>query len=195
MFDRRVLPMSLLIAFALVASVASAAPVEVKGPLVCSRGPSGTTFTVAVTVPLSTPNGSVFTVRIDSKPSGIISHTGLNYLHDMQTDYALSAGATFVDGSARVVPGTGTSNVSATARVAHDASGIHLYLPAHVDNGTGYTPPSIEFQVKADTKSGAVLAVSFVHYEVLASAVLIGDVKTVCEPNPKPYNIGLTYVE
>ena len=124
-------------------------PVAVRVPIVCTRGPSGQTFNVGVTMPASQATGTTFAIRIDAAPSGKISHTGLNYIFDMQTDYVVPAGTAYVEGSARILPGTGTPNVRATARVWHDAEGIHLALPARVENGSGYTPPSIEFRSRS----------------------------------------------
>ena len=55
----------------------------------------------------------------------LISHFGLHYIHNMTADYAIPTGTTYVEGSARIVPGTGTANARPGASVTHDASGIH----------------------------------------------------------------------
>lgn len=184
-----------LVPLSLVASTTFGASVSVKAPMVCSRGPSDSAFRVALTVPASAPSGSTFTVRIDSMPSGIISHMGLNYLFDMKTDHPVPSGTTYVEGSARVVPDTGTSNVREGARAWHDAGGVHLALPAHVANGSSYTPPSLEFALRITAPAGSDVAVLFSHYEVKANAFLVGDLRTVCEPKPKPYALAVVHVD
>jgi len=162
-------------------------------PIACSRGPSAQSFHAVVTMPATSPLGSRFTVRIDSVPSGKLSHTGLNYIFDMATDYLVPVGATYVDGSARIVPSTGTSNVRAGARAWHDAAGIHTLLPAHVDNGSGYTPPSVEFELEVTAAAGTALAVQLGQVRVAANVFLLGDLRTTCTPPPAPRNtIGTT---
>ena len=148
-----------------------------------------------VTEPFSQPAGSTFTIRIDSMPSGKIEHGGLHYIYNMATDYLLPAGTTYVEGSAHVVPDTGTANVRVGARVWHDAGTIHYLLPAHIDNGGSYTPPSIAFDVKIAASATGVLSFKFAHYSVIANAIIVGDLVTTCEPNPKPYTIGVTMVD
>ena len=179
----------------LFSTVSFGASMSVKAPMVCSRGPSDTAYTAVLTMPASAPSGSAFTVRIDSMSSGIISHTGLNYIFDMTTDYLVPTGTTYVEGSARVVPDTGTQNVRDGAKAWHDAAGIHLALPAHVPNGSSYTPPSLEFSVKITAPAGSNIAIKFSHYEVTANAFLVGDVHTVCDPNPKPYALAVLHVD
>jgi hypothetical protein len=168
---------------------------SVKAPLVCSRGPSGTSFGVTVTMPASMPTGSVFTVRIDALPSGTISHVGLNYIYGMTTEYLVPAGTSYVEGSARVVPDTGTANVRPGARVWHDAGGVHMMLPSHVANGTSYTPPSLEFAAKIDAPAGTDVALKFVQYQVMANAIFVGDLRTTCDPTPKPYRLAVLRVD
>lgn len=184
-----VVPLSLL------STVTFGASVAVKAPMVCSRGPSDTAYTAVLTLPASAPTGSSFTVRVDSLSSGIISHTGLNYIFDMTTDYPVPSGTTYVEGSARVVPETGTPNVRDGARAWQDAAGIHLALPAHVPNGSSYTPPSLEFAVKITAAAGSNVAIKFSHYEVTANAIIVGDVHTVCDPTPKPYALAVMHVD
>ena len=171
------------------------ASVPVKAPMVCSRGPSDTAYSAVLTMPASAPTGSIFTVRIDSLPSGIISHTGLNYIFDMTTDYPVPSGTTYVEGSAHVVPDTGTPNVRDGARAWHDAAGIHLILPAHIANGSSYTPPSLEFSAKITATADSNVAIKFSHYKVTANTFLVGDVHTVCDPNPKPYALAVMHVD
>ncbi|HSQ65521.1 MAG TPA: hypothetical protein VLM85_20015 [Polyangiaceae bacterium] len=183
------------VATVLVAVAALAAPVSVRAPMVCSRGPSGTTFNAIVTVPSSQAAGTTYTTRIESTPSGKIDHGGLNYIHDMQTDYLIPPGTSYVEGSAHVVPGTGTANVRAGARVTYQAGTIRLLLPAHVPNGGSYTPPTIEFDVRIPAGATGNLPLKFSHYEVKANAIIIGDLVTRCDPDPKPYTIAVTRVE
>jgi hypothetical protein len=164
----------------------------VRAPLVCSNGPSGQSLRAVVTVPASQETGTRFTVRIDSFPSGKVSHFGLNYIFDMATDYHLPAGTKYVEGSARVVPGTGSVNIRRGARVWHDASGIHLLLPARVENGGSYTPPGLEFQLDVTARAGSELELKFGRSRVSANVVLLGNVHTTCVPKPAPYTIGRT---
>lgn len=163
-------------------------------PLKCTRGPDGQSYRNIATMPSSQPIGSTFTIRIDAV-SIPISHFGLRYIHNMTADYTVPAGTTYVEGSARIVPGTGTANVRTNARVTHDASGIHMLLPDRVDNGSSYTAPSIEFQVKVVGPAGSVAPLGFIATGVDASAVVIGNVHTQCTPNPQPYTIGSTTIE
>lgn len=183
-----------VLATLIAAAETSVAATSVRAPLVCSRGPSGQHFDVSVTLPRTAPEGSVYGVRIDGVSSGIISHTGLNYIHDMSTDYALPSGTTYVAGSARIVPNTGTANVVAGARVWHDAGRILVTLPGRVESGSSYTPPSIEFQVKVTARAKTSLALQFLQYRVTANAFLVGDLRTTCDPSPKPYSLATTLV-
>jgi hypothetical protein len=187
--------LGVLLPAGLVTSAAFAASVSVRAPMVCSRGPRDTAFAAVLTMPTSAPMGSTVTVRIDSMSSGVISHVGLNYLFDMTTDYPIPPGTTYVDGSARVVPGTGTANVREGARAWRDAGGVHLALPAHVPNGSSYTPPSLELTLRITAPAGSDVAIAFSHYEVKANAFLVGDVRTVCDPKPKPYALASIHVD
>ena len=190
-----VVPLSLLTTLPLGAAPSEApVAVSVKAPMVCSHGPSDSAYSGVLTVPRSAPSGSTFAVRVDSRSSGQISHFGLNYIFDMTTDYPLPAGTSYVDGSARVIPGTGTANARAGARVWHDAKGIHFVLPAHVENGSSYTPPSIEFALKVTAPAGGDVAIKFAHYEVTANAFLVGNVHTFCDPSPKPYALAAVHI-
>jgi hypothetical protein len=178
-----------------VATIASGAGTSDRTvPLKCTRGPDGQSYRNIVTMPASQPVGSTFTIRIDAVNIPI-SHFGLRYIHNMTADYTVPPGTTYVEGSARIVPGTGSSNVRANARVTHDASGIHMLLPDHVDNGTNYTAPSIEFQVKVVGSAGSVAPLGFVGTGVDASAALIGNVHTTCTPNPRPYTLASTRID
>ena len=178
-----------LLASSLTTVAASAVPVSVKVPMVCTRGPDGTAFNATATMPTTAAIGSTFTVRIDSHSSGIIDHFGLNYIYGMTTEYLVPAGTRYVEGSARIVPGTGTPNALPGARAWHEASHVRMILPAHIANGTAYTPPSLEFDVKVDAMPATQSALSFLHYEVMANAVIVGDVRTSCDPIRKPYHL------
>jgi|GEM_PF-1802671 len=192
--SKRVLFAGAAMALTLATSTTFGSPVAVRVPIVCSRGPSGQTFNVGVTMPASQATGTTFAIRIDAAPSGKISHTGLNYIFDMQTDYVVPAGTAYVEGSARILAGTGTANVRASARVWHDAEGIHLALPARVENGSGYTPPSIELQVEVRAPAGTSLSLKLARHKVAASVFLLGTLRTTCDPNPRPSTIGTTLV-
>jgi hypothetical protein len=176
------------------ATATSVGPVAVKVAMECSHDPGARSYSAMVTMPQSGAPGSTFKVRIDGVASGPIAHTGLNYIHEMVTDYRVPAGTTFVADSLRIVPETGTANARAGARAWYDAGGVHIDLPAHIDNGQGYTPPSLEFDLKIDAPAGSVLALQFVHYAVTANVVVLGDLRSSCEPRPKPYTIGETLV-
>ncbi len=172
-----------------------AAPLgNVRAPLTCSRGSGNAQFIATVAVPSSAARASMYAVRIDGVPSEKISHFGLNYIHDQATDYAIPPGATYVAGSARIIPGTGTPNVSASAQVTYEAGLVRLLLPAHVPSGSTYTPPSIEFRLEAAAPAGTSLQLAFSQYRVTANAFLVGDVHATCESVPKRYTIGTTLV-
>jgi hypothetical protein len=166
----------------------------VRAPMVCSRGPGGKQFSVALTLPRTAEQSSTYTVRIDGVPSGEISAFGLNHIRDMATDYTIPPGATYVPGSARVIPGTGTPNVATGARVWYEPGLIKMALPGRVESGSSYTPPAIEFQLAASAPAGASLPLDFFEYRVTANAIIVGDVLTVCKPTPKPYPLGATLV-
>jgi hypothetical protein len=163
-------------------------------PLDCNHGPSAQTYRLSITAPDQVAHGGRYKIRIDNSPSGTISHTGLNYIRDMTTDFALPAGATYVAGSLRIVPGTGTSNVASSAKAVKIGDLVRLTLPSHVENGSSFTPPSIELEVEATAAAGAKLAVKFSQYRVTANAIFVGDVDTTCNPKPQPYTLGVTTV-
>jgi hypothetical protein len=186
---------SLLVTLAALSTTAmAAAPTKVKAPLVCTRGDSDQSMNALLTMPASAAVGSKFTVRIDGVNSGKISHTGLNYIFDMMTDYVVPDGAKVVDGSVRIVPETGTTNVRTGAKAWNDKSGIHTYLPSHVADGSDFTPPSLEFQLEVTGTVGATMALKLAQYRVTANAFVVGDVHTTCDPNPKPYTLGSTVI-
>jgi hypothetical protein len=164
-------------------------------PLTCSRGPNGQHHDVAVTVPASVAKGARYTVRVDGVDSGTISHTGLKYIFDMGSEWPVPPGAEYVEGSARIVPGTGSDNVRAGARVVHASGSVRLGLPAHVENGSRYTPPSFEFDLRVASSAAASITQTFVAYRVTAHAFLVGDLNTTCEPAPRPFPVGTTLVE
>jgi hypothetical protein len=166
----------------------------VRAPMVCSRGPDVQFFEVRLTLPATAPAGSTYTVRIDSVPAAKVSGTGLNYLHDMLTDYYLPQGATYVTGSAHVVSDTGTENVRNGARVWHDNGFVRLHLPGHVDNGSTFTPPSLEFQVKVSAPAGTSLPIQFVRHRLSANVFLLGNLDVVCSPRSGALTIGTTLV-
>jgi hypothetical protein len=172
-----------------------AAPRRVAIPLICSRGPSGQEHDVTVTVPSRVPRGSRYKVRVDGVETGKISHSGLNYIFDIWSEWAVPAGTTYVEGSARLVPDTGSANVRPGARVVHGVGRISLVLPAHVENGASYTPPTFEFELNVTSPEGASITQWFSGYHVTANAFLVGNVRTSCEPSPKPYPVAVTRVE
>ncbi len=183
---------STVAALVMVAHAGFAATVHV--PLECSKGGKGQLFTAAVTAPSAQPEGSTYTVRIDSFGSGEVSHPGLHYIHDMATDYLLPAGAEYVQGSAHFVPGTGTANVLEGARVWQEGGVLRVVLPARVENGSRYTPPSVEFQLRVVAARGSRLSLRLAQVRVLANALLLGDQRTECNPNPRSYVLATTLV-
>jgi len=166
----------------------------VKAPMLCNHGDRSQTFAAVVSMPVSRPVGATFKVRIDSLPSEKLSHAGLEYIHNMTTDYLLPPRATYVEGSAQVVSGTGTPNALPGATVTHTGRTVRLFLPAHIANGSSYTPPSIEFGLRATGPAGTALALEFLHSEVTAHAIVVGDIKTTCDPTPPPPTLGVTRV-
>ncbi len=171
------------------------APRHVVIPLACSRGPNGQQHDVSVTVPTTVEPGSRYKVRVDGVNSGKISHVGLSYIFDMESEWPIPPGAEYVEGSAHIVPDTGSENVRPGSRVVHDARRIRLVLPAHVDNGVSYTSPSFEFELVATSAEGASITQRFAGYRVSAHAFLVGDLRTSCEPTPKAFPIAVTRVE
>jgi hypothetical protein len=176
------------------ATPAGGAPITAKVPMECTHGPSGQTFKAVVSMPSEITQGTTFTVRVDATPSGTISHTGLNYIHDMTTEYLVPAGTTYVPGSLRVIPGTGTANVATTARVVKVGNIVRLTLPAHVENDSSYTPPSIELKLQATAATGTKIAFQFWQVRVSANAIFVGDIDTTCTPKPQAYTISTTTV-
>jgi hypothetical protein len=160
----------------------------------CNKGPDGQVCRLNLSIPATVAEGGTFRVRIDGASSGRISHTGLKYIHDMTTELWLPENAKYVAGSGRIVPDTGTANVRPGARVVQSGRAISMVLPAHVQDGQSYTPPSFEFELKATGAIGARIVQKFSQYRVTANAIIIGDVHTVCDPSPKPYAIGTTSI-
>jgi hypothetical protein len=183
-----------VVSFGVLAAITPPVGAESMAPvLVCSTGPSGQRFRVGVTMPNRADAGSVYTIRIDGADSGKVTHLGLNYIHDMVVDYAFPAGA-YVDGSAQFVAGTGTANVIVGASVSYGAGVLEMVLPAKVQDGSSYTPPSVQFQLRAIGAPGSGAAVSFSGFRLKANAIVVGDVDVSCEPTPKPYLLGTTLV-
>ncbi|HMJ10381.1 MAG TPA: hypothetical protein VK524_03190 [Polyangiaceae bacterium] len=164
-------------------------------PIECTKGPSDQRHKVLVSVPATVTEGTAFKVRVDGVNSGKISHTGLNYIFDMGYEWAVPKGAELVEGSLKIVPGTGTENVRKGARISHKAGVIHVLLPARVESGGNYTQPSFEFELKATAAAGATISQVFRRYKVTANAFIVGDVKTTCDPRPKPYFLAGTKVQ
>jgi hypothetical protein len=180
--------------FALLATAGPATADRVTPLLVCSKGPSGQRFNAGVTLPSRVEPGSIYTVRIDGVSSGKISHFGLNYLHDMTVDYVLPDGS-YVDGSARIIPGTGTANVLVSPRLTYHGGVLRMVLPGKVQEGTAYTPPSISVDLRAIGAPGSRAAVSLRQFRLTANAFLVGEVPVSCEPAVKPSPIGTTLIE
>jgi hypothetical protein len=162
-------------------------------PLVCSAGPSGQHFDVGVTIPTQVDAGAIYTVRLDGVGSGKISHFGLNHIHHMTVQYVLPPGA-YVDGSAELVPGTGTQNVLGSPMLWYHKGILTMVLPDKVQNGTEYTPPSIRFSLRAAGAPGSSAAVALRRFDLTANAVVVGDLAVTCEPTPVPYPIGTTVI-
>ena len=175
------------------AAIPSAAT-AVTVPLSCNKGPDGQVCKVHVTIPSSVEEGATFKVRIDGNNSGKISHTGLKYIYNMTTELRIPDNASYVAGSAKVIPDTGSPNARPGARVTQSGRTIALVLPAHIEDGQDYTPPSFEFELKATGTAGSRIVQKFQQYRLTANAIIIGDVHTVCNPTPKPYSIGTTNI-
>lgn len=166
----------------------------VHAPMVCSRDSSEHWFTATVTAPRTVDRATRYTVRIDGVPSGKIAAFGLNNVHDMTTEYAVPPGAKYVMGSARIVPDTGTPNVLAGARAAFEGGVVRMILGAKIPSGSGYTPPSLEFQLEAAAPAGASLPLVLLGYHVTANAIIVGDIISTCDPVPKPLTLTTTTV-
>ncbi|HEY3595071.1 MAG TPA: hypothetical protein VGL13_14400 [Polyangiaceae bacterium] len=164
-------------------------------PLLCSRGKGEHNYEVSLTAPAQVAPGAVFTVRVDGASSGTISHPALRYVHDMTYEYVVPSGTSYVEGSARLIGGTGSPNVRAGARVYHGDDVITLFLPARVEDGSSYTPPTFEFQLRALASPGTDIAHSFAAYRITANAIVVGDLKASCDPTPKPYPVAITRVQ
>jgi hypothetical protein len=112
----------------------------------------------------------------------------------MSVDYVLPAGVAYVEGSARLVPGTGTPNVLEGARVFRRGGIVTMILPGRVANGTDYTPPSFSVKVRATGSPSEAAVVAFNRYELKANAFLVGEIAVTCDPTPKPYPVGATMI-
>jgi len=185
---------ALLMASLLLAAIAAPADAGSSAPLlVCTKGPAGQRFHVQVTMPAHVEAGAIYTVRIDGVGSGTVTHFGLNYIHDMTVDYALPAGA-FVPGSAQLVAGTGTANVVEGASLSYGADVLEVVLPGKVKDGSSYTPPSLQFQLRATGAPGSPAVLSFRDFTLKANAIVVGDVDVSCASTPSPYPIGTTLI-
>jgi hypothetical protein len=190
---RKALPWAIALGFAALASLAGKAAAErVSLPLLCSTGPNGQRFNVNVTLPRSAEIGTVYEIRVDGSSSGKISNFGLNYIHDMTVDYLLPASLEYIEGSALLVPGTGTPDVLPGARVFHRGHVVTMVLPGKVVNGADYTPPSFSVKLRASGSPGDAAVVAFNRYQLTANAFLVGEVAVSCDPTPKPYPVGTT---
>jgi hypothetical protein len=184
-----------LVAVGLAFAPATRAAKTITIPLICHSGPSGQVIRLSVTVPPTATEGSSFGVRIDGVDTGKISHVGLRYIHDMTTELLIPDGTSLVDGSLRIVPETGTANVRRGARVARQRSVIRLVLPAHIEAGQSYTPPSFEFVLKVTAAAERKIVHRFSRWEVTANAILLGDLRMTCDANPRPYPVAITTIK
>ncbi len=164
---------------------------ESRVPLTCNHG-SDVEYVGRIKMPVTAKSGATIVVRIDGVASGKISHTGLNYIHDMVTDFVFSPTAKYVEGSARIVALTGTRNTRSSARVSVEGNGVRLSLPARVKNGRGYTAPSVVFELQV---ADGDVQVQLAHYALKANAIIVGDVQTDCEPDPKPFLLATTTIK
>jgi|SRR5579859_4875326 len=192
---RRLLAAALAASGSSIAFARADAPPRVVIPIECSHGPAGQHQEVAITSPASVRPGQTYTVRIEEGPSGKISYTGLHYIFDMSYDWLIPSGTRLIEGSAHVVPNTGTPNVRPGARVFRTGDSVRLVLPAHVEDGSSYTPPAFEFELIVTATPGATLRHAFSQYRVTANAFLVGNVETTCQPVPQPFTASVTRVE
>lgn len=174
--------------FLVTASSIAAKAATLRVPVECSRGGEHI-FEITLTLPASARPGERASIRIDGAPSGKLSNVGLNYIHDMATDFQLSGPVTYVPGSLRTVPGTGTPNVRAGALAWHDSHGIHQLLPRRVRKGSEYTPPSMVFEVDVTGNPGSTVTIELDQFRLKANVVILGDLTTVCNPRPRPYGL------
>ena len=175
------------------ATETAAKPIRRSVPLTCTHDSGSPRFVGKITMPGQIQSGTTITIRVDGVSSGKISHTGLNYIHQMKTDFSLSSGLGFVPGSARIIAGTGTKNVRKGARVGFEDNLIRLVLPGRVKNGRSYTAPSIAFDVAVSGEHEEA-SLQLVHYELKANAFIVGDVLSECEPSPSPFELATARV-
>jgi hypothetical protein len=164
-------------------------------PLECRSGPSGQVIHLSVTVPPTATEGTTFAVRIDGVDTGEISHVGLRYIHDMTTELLIPDGASLVEGSLRIVPSTGSANVRARARVSQQGAAIRLVLPAHIEQGQRYTPPSFEFVLRVTATAPRKVVQRFSRWEVTANAIILGDLRMTCDAKPRPFPLATTTIK
>jgi hypothetical protein len=160
----------------------------------CDHGPGEQKFQADVSGPESVVVGGTFTVHLDGVPSDEVTGFGLNHIRDMTTDYVLPAGGSYVEGSARVVPDTGTPNVRGGATLTVEGKRLRLVLPARIADGEFYTPPSVEVTLRADSAAGTTLALGFSRFRLTVNAVVVGDMRVTCEPKPRPFALPGTKV-
>jgi hypothetical protein len=191
---------ALVLAAGLLGFDAPAVSSRVAIPLNCSRGPSRQEHHVAISAPAVVAPGSKYKVRVDGLDSGKVSHMGLNYIFGMWEEWPVPPGTRFVEGSAHVLPGTGSANVREGARLGQRVVGgatqsISLVSPARVQNGESYTPPSLEFELEVTAPAGASIVQQYAGFNVTANAIFMGDLVTTCTPDPKTFALAVTKVE
>ncbi len=121
----------------------------------CGQG-GAQTMKVSGTAPATVAPGGTFTVDLanqSANASGVA-------LSNLVYSYAQPDGATFVAGSAQVVPGTGSTTAGTLGNVTAAISGsvVQLRVPGSIGKTATFTPPVLRFQLKATGAAGTSIA-------------------------------------
>ncbi len=157
----------------------------VQTPMSCTRG-GDSRYLAFVTAPSTVKPGERFTVRLASANSGKLDNRGLHYIHDMTTELGIVGGEAV---EARAVPESGSANARAGAAARLEGQKVRFVIPAHIEKGSDYTPPTLELTLRAPETPGAIISIHFQRYEVSANAFLVGDVQSSCLPKPGPFTV------
>ena len=149
-----------------------------------------------VTVPASVAPGSRYRVRVDGVDTGKISHFGLSYIFDMESQWPIPPGTEYVDGSAHIVPGTGSANVRPGARVVVREREASTWFSRRTSTtASAIRRRRFEFDLAVVSAEGAAITQRFAGYSVSVHAAIVGDLRTTCEPTPKAFPVAVTRVE
>lgn len=115
------------------------------------------TATLNASAPATVEQGKTFTVTLASNGPATASGASLS---NLTNSYQAPAGTTVVPGSAKLLPGTGSSNMgTVTATISGNV--IQARATGPIPNGATFTAPTLEFQLTATGAAGSVLNVRF----------------------------------